>query len=225
MAKLAVEGQAEEGRAGRSCGRSDLAASRTRRDDDRRSPRTGTGILKNLFLDSAKNRLGEHPAPARSARRRPAAARRARGDVPLRLGDQPRRLARAWPTRSRKSIDDASFTGLFDSIAAILGQQFVLLPYYFAVFHQNKERHLLREITGNPPPRTPQTLRVGLFTDTLDDVNGVARFLRDMGEQAAAPRPALRRSTRARPTPQLRGARTARTSPRCCRGRCRTTRS
>lgn len=27
-------------------------------------------------------------------------------------------------------------------------------------------------------------MKVGLFTDTLDDINGVARFIRDMGEQA-----------------------------------------
>src|SRR5688572_2171235 len=27
-------------------------------------------------------------------------------------------------------------------------------------------------------------LRVGLFTDTLDEINGVGRFIRDMGEQA-----------------------------------------
>jgi len=60
----------------------------------------------------------------------------------------------------------------------------VLLPYYFAVFHQNKERHLLREITRQHTHKTAGTLRVGLFTDTLDDVNGVGRFIRDMAEQA-----------------------------------------
>src|SRR5690606_28456474 len=32
----------------------------------------------------------------------------------------------------------------------------------------------------------PEQLRIGLFTDTLDDINGVGRFIRDMGEQAAA---------------------------------------
>ncbi|MGH7214718.1 MAG: glycosyltransferase family 4 protein, partial [Tepidisphaeraceae bacterium] len=76
--------------------------------------------------------------------------------------------------------------GLFDSIGACVAQQFVLLPYYFAVFHQNKERHLLREITGRPIRRDASEMKVGLFTDTLDDVNGVARFIRDMGEQASA---------------------------------------
>jgi glycosyltransferase involved in cell wall biosynthesis len=54
------------------------------------------------------------------------------------------------------------------------------------VFHQNKERNLLREITGNPPPRGAADLRVGLFTDTLDDVNGVATTIHKMVAAAAA---------------------------------------
>src|SRR4029079_13149194 len=83
-----------------------------------------------------------------------------------------------------KSIDDASFTGLFDSIAAILAHQFVMSPYYFSVFHQNKERHLLRQITAQHTPKTASTLKVALFTDTFDEINGVGRFLRDMSAQA-----------------------------------------
>jgi glycosyltransferase involved in cell wall biosynthesis len=82
------------------------------------------------------------------------------------------------------AIDQASFHGLFDSIAAALAQQFVLLPYYFAMFHQNKERRLLRELTGNVPAPTEDSLKVGLFTDTFDETNGVCRFLRDIGGQA-----------------------------------------
>ena len=82
------------------------------------------------------------------------------------------------------SIDRASFHGLFDSIAAALAQQFVLLPYYFAMFHQNKERRLLRELTGQVPAPTTESLKVGLFTDTYDEVNGVCRFLGDMSAQA-----------------------------------------
>src|SRR5205085_1589894 len=89
------------------------------------------------------------------------------------------------------SVDRASFTGLFDAIAGVLAQQFVLLPYYFAVFHQNKERHLVRQITTHPlrppaaatpaPPDTsvtpspsrpllpspPSSFHLALFTDTL----------------------------------------------------------
>src|SRR5262249_4841338 len=85
-----------------------------------------------------------------------------------------------------QSIARASFTGLFDSIAAILAQQFVLLPYYFAAFHQTKERHLLRQITGRRTMRDLDALRVGLFADTFDEINGVGRFLRDVASQAQA---------------------------------------
>src|SRR5439155_14565723 len=63
-------------------------------------------------------------------------------------------------------------------------QQFVLMPSYFAVFHQNKERHLLRKITGLEAPVDAKTIRVGLFTDTFVEINGVSRFIRDMDAKA-----------------------------------------
>jgi len=53
-----------------------------------------------------------------------------------------------------------------------------MMPYYFCVFHQNKERQLLRRITGQRDLRTPDQLKIGLFSDTFDEVNGVARFVR-----------------------------------------------
>jgi len=47
---------------------------------------------------------------------------------------------------------------------------------------------LLRAITGHDPSTNGSAngFRVGLFTDTLDEINGVGRFIRDMGEQAHA---------------------------------------
>jgi glycosyltransferase involved in cell wall biosynthesis len=145
---------------------------------------SGTGILKNLFLSSAKKRLGDHPG-LREALEAGLPPLGEHAEMFRYVSGINKDVSEGIAAAITKSIDDASFTGLFDSIASILGQQFVLMPYYFAVFHQNKERHLLRQITGNAlPPRDAATLRVGLFTDTLDDVNGVARFIRDMGEQA-----------------------------------------
>jgi glycosyltransferase involved in cell wall biosynthesis len=143
----------------------------------------GTGILKSLFLDSARRRIHEHPGLLQSLEK---------GLPPLGehaemfrfVSSLNRDVSEGLAAAIGKSVDDASFTGLFDSIAACLGQQFVLLPYYFAVFHQNKERHLLREITGRPVHADGASMKVGLFTDTLDEVNGVARFLRDMGDRA-----------------------------------------
>jgi glycosyltransferase involved in cell wall biosynthesis len=144
----------------------------------------GTGVLKNLFLASARQRIGEHPALLDALEK---------GLPPLGehaemfrfVSSVNRDVSEGLAAAIGKAVDDASFTNLFDSIAAILAQQFVLMPYYFAVFHQNKERHLLRQITGRPLDRDERSLKVGLFTDTLDEVNGVARFLRDMSGQAA----------------------------------------
>jgi glycosyltransferase involved in cell wall biosynthesis len=142
-----------------------------------------TGILKRLFLDSLQERVKLHPQ-LRDAL--------GKGLPPLGEHEQMfdfvaginRDVSEGLAAAISSSIDQASFTGLFDAIAAIMGQQFVLSPYYFSVFHQNKERHLLREITAQHTPKTPATLKVALFTDTFDEINGVGRFLRDMAAQA-----------------------------------------
>jgi glycosyltransferase involved in cell wall biosynthesis len=149
----------------------------------RKPENEGTGIIKRLFLESAREHMNEH---------RELFAAVENGLPPL--GEHAemfqfvskinRDVTQGVAAAISRSIDDASFTGLFDSIAAILAQQFVLLPYYFAVFHQNKERHLLRKITGLEAPIDAGTFRVGLFTDTFDEVNGVARFIRDMSARA-----------------------------------------
>ncbi len=145
----------------------------------------GTGLLKLLFLNSAKARIDQHPdlLAALDKGLPPLGEHGAMFDFVSAIN---RDVSHGIAKNMTDSLDDASFTGLFDSISAILAQQFVLLPYYFAVFHQNKERHLLRKLTGTDQPKTSRDLKVGLFTDTLDDINGVARFIGDMAAQAHA---------------------------------------
>lgn len=66
------------------------------------------------------------------------------------------------------------------------------LPYIFSLFHQNKERMMIERINhehstpGDGVSATERPMRVLQFTDTLGDVNGVARFIRNMAEQAHA---------------------------------------
>ncbi len=141
------------------------------------------GLIKDLFLNSAKSHLGEHRDlfNASEAGLPPLGEHREMLDFVKKID---RDVTQGIAAAISNSIDDASFTGLFDSIAAVLAQQFVLAPYYFAVFHQNKERHLLRKITGQEKTIDAKNLRVGLFTDTLDEINGVGRFIRDMGIRA-----------------------------------------
>lgn len=153
------------------------------REDSKSSQ--GSGIIKQLFLKSAAKRLPEYSDLLKTA------------DAGLPpLGEHDRMfefvskinadVTRGIADAIKKSVDDASFTGLFDSIAAVLAQQFVMMPYYFCVFHQNKERNLLRRITGQKDQRHRNELKIALFCDTFDEINGVSRFIRDMGKLAAS---------------------------------------
>lgn len=145
--------------------------------------KTEAATIRELFLQSAREMLKSHPElitnldPTLPPLSEPE-------EVFGLIGTINREIAQKLIASIGQSIDTASFTGLFNAIAGILAQQFVLLPYYFALFHQNKERKLLRGLTGELPKPTARTLKVGLFTDTLDETNGVSRFLCDLSRQA-----------------------------------------
>lgn len=92
--------------------------------------------------------------------------------------------ARALRTRDRHEIGRH-----LASYAALTAAQ---LPYLFSLFHQNKERALVDQVLhesvepgrGLSPLERP--LKVMLFTDTLGDVNGVSRFIRNTADMALA---------------------------------------
>ena len=73
---------------------------------------------------------------------------------------------------------------LFDAIAAIMGQQLLMFPYYFALFHQNRERAHFPRITGYGADRDAAALRVGIFTDSFDGTGDLQRFTRSIGSTA-----------------------------------------
>ncbi|MEL7237523.1 MAG: glycosyltransferase family 1 protein, partial [Planctomycetota bacterium] len=142
-----------------------------------------SGLIKNLFIESVKKRLPQHPA---------LVAELEKGLPPLGNHDEMlafvnginRDVSAGVVDAFSGSLERASLVGLFDAIGAGLAQQFVLSPYYFALFHQNKERRLLPGITRQDVRRRGSDLKVALFTDTFDDINGVGRFIRDMGRLA-----------------------------------------
>ena len=82
--------------------------------------------------------------------------------------------------------------GIVDHLLSYLVLELSQLPYLFSLFHQNKERtfveHLEHESAepGSGVSVLERPMRVMLFTDTLGDVNGVSRFIRNAGEQAQA---------------------------------------
>ena len=78
-----------------------------------------------------------------------------------------------------------------DHLASLAVVELAQLPYLFSLFHQNKERTFVEQLeheyapTGSGRSVLERPMRVALFTDTLGDVNGVSRFIRNAGEQAA----------------------------------------
>jgi glycosyltransferase involved in cell wall biosynthesis len=146
-------------------------------------PPAGTAMLRQLFFDSVRRRISEYPG-LRTALLKGLPPLGEHDDMFRFVQDVNRDVTSGVAAAIGKSVKDASFTGLFDAIASIIAQQFILVPYYFSVFHQNREKRLLRDITGQRRSMDAAPIKVGLFTDTLDETNGVTRFLRDMSAHA-----------------------------------------
>lgn len=144
-----------------------------------------SGLIRELFLDSLKAQVKNRPGFWEELQE--TLPLLSKHDEMFKLfnqvnGDVLKGILDHAVTSTRRG----SLVGLTDAVSAFLAQQFVLAPYYFALFHQNKERHLVPRITRMESGKEADTIRVGLFTDTFDDINGVGRFIRDMGEQALA---------------------------------------
>ncbi|MDK9716578.1 MAG: glycosyltransferase [Trichlorobacter sp.] len=73
--------------------------------------------------------------------------------------------------------------GFFDYLntAGTIGLVHLLIsPYYLAFHHQHKGKELIRDIAERLPeiPFPPVEEKIALFTDTLDEINGVAMTIR-----------------------------------------------
>jgi glycosyltransferase involved in cell wall biosynthesis len=146
---------------------------------------TGMQLLMRLFVESMGRRTGESEPLVRAYRegRAPLGEHEAMWDL---VGEVNRDVLTGIRDAVERNVRAGQMDGLFDTISALAGQQFLMLPYYFAMFHQNRERADLHRITGAGRVPDRQGLRVCVFTDTLDEANGVSRFVRDMAEQAHA---------------------------------------
>lgn len=144
---------------------------------------TGAALLMETLIRSFPKRLAQHPelGCALSA-----------GQAPLGEHDAVFRFVSALNRDVTANIADSveraigagQLAGMFDALGAVAAQQFLLAPYYFAFAHQNRERRDLARITGNGRKVDAVNLKVALFTDTFDEVNGVGRFVRDLAGEA-----------------------------------------
>lgn len=91
--------------------------------------------------------------------------------------------AKAWKKRDRSD--------LLDHLVSYAILEAAQLPYVYSLFHQNKERRFVDRLaheagsaSGGRRGPLERPMRVMLFTDTLADVNGVSRFIRNVADQA-----------------------------------------
>jgi glycosyltransferase involved in cell wall biosynthesis len=145
---------------------------------------TGVALLSRLFRSSLRTRLPSHEPLVRALRAGHAPL--AEHEAMFRLICQLDRDAIAGIAESVKgALSAGRIAPVFDALSSVACQQFMLMPYYFAMFHQNRERHLLPRVTGRARPLDRENLRLGVFTDTFEDINGVSRFLQTLGGEAA----------------------------------------
>ncbi len=148
-------------------------------------PATGSQLFAQLFFRSLSSRLDGQESLRRAIDM---------GLAPLAEHDAMFDLISGLNRDVTAGITDAlqlfagqgRVSGLMDSLSTVASQQLLLLPYYFSFFHQNRERHLLSRIAGRRRDLDPGRMKVALFTDTYDEINGVARFVKDLDAQATA---------------------------------------
>ncbi|MDP9175320.1 MAG: glycosyltransferase [Planctomycetota bacterium] len=144
---------------------------------------TGSQLLMDLFLKSCGHRIGEHGA-IRDALRTGRAMLGEHAAMFDFIGAINRDVTGGIADSVQKSLGRGEITGIFDALSTVAAHQFMLMPYYFAMFHQNRERHLLPRVTGYGASPSGEQMKLGVFTDTFDEVNGVGRFIQDISRQA-----------------------------------------
>ena len=96
----------------------------------------------------------------------------------------------AMGSAALKAAAGKDHRAILDVLASYLVLEATQLPYLFSLFHQNKERPFLERIEhecsepGAGVSALDRPMRVMLFTDTLGDVNGVSRFIRNAASTA-----------------------------------------
>lgn len=143
----------------------------------RRPASGGTALLSELFAASAARQIGKHRwlVRAMGEGRAPLAEH---DEVFSLISELTRDIAQGLGESGRAAHADGQIGAFFDLVSPILAQQAMLTPYYFALFHQNQERHLLSKITGHGGRKYFDSLRVGLFSDTTDPTDPAGQLTR-----------------------------------------------
>ncbi len=170
------------GRAAASVGRVARRVARGARGSG--ASRGGTRMLFDVLGGAAVRRVGQSPSLLSALRegRAPLAEHEAMFGLVTGLD---RDVTHGIFQTVGAALKRGELASLFDGLSAVTAHQALLLPYYFALFHQNREREHLGRITGFNRDASAGSLRVGVFTDSLDGSSDPARFTRAIAVRAA----------------------------------------
>ena len=89
-----------------------------------------------------------------------------------------------------KNIKSFKILGNFNNLSALVMVHVLLLPYFFSYSHQNKDKDrikaILKELGINGKPTEEVKDKRVWFSDTIFDINGVARTIQQMAKCAKA---------------------------------------
>ncbi|HEY1922719.1 MAG TPA: glycosyltransferase [Tepidisphaeraceae bacterium] len=148
-----------------------------------KKPPRGTALLEQLMMASAMKRfdrkgpLGEALREGRS----PIAEHQSMFDLLCGIN---RDVTGGIFDAVSKAAGDGQIGAIFDAFSTVIAQQATLLPYYFALFHQNQERDLLTKLAGRMRGMNGDGLRIGLFSDSVDESETAGRFAVDFARYA-----------------------------------------
>ncbi|HET6515692.1 MAG TPA: glycosyltransferase [Thermodesulfovibrionales bacterium] len=96
------------------------------------------------------------------------------------------RLIYIYTERLTKASAALGLVNLLNSLSTIGLVHLLASPYYVAFHHQNRSKALMRELGERFIPRNlpPGPQRIALFTDTLNEINGVAITIRRLIDTA-----------------------------------------
>jgi glycosyltransferase involved in cell wall biosynthesis len=96
------------------------------------------------------------------------------------------RIIYIYTERLTRLSNDRGLFGLINSLSTIGLVHLLVSPYYLAFHHQHRSKELLNELRGRfaQNKEALEQEKIALFTDTLDEINGVAITIRRLIETA-----------------------------------------
>jgi glycosyltransferase involved in cell wall biosynthesis len=96
------------------------------------------------------------------------------------------RMIYIYTERLTRTSGNEGLFGLMNSLSTIGLVHLLVSPYYVAFHHQHRSLDLMRELEGRflPDAGNGGEERIALFTDTLDEINGVAITIRRLIQTA-----------------------------------------